>query len=84
MRCIIDVVYNHTSPDSVLLSQHPEYFYHKPDGSTGNRVGDWSDIVDLDYSNHDLWDYQIQTLCQWAQIVDGFRCDVASFVPVDF
>lgn len=84
MRCIIDVVYNHTSPDSVLLSQHPEYFYHKPDGSTGNRVGDWSDIVDLDYSNHGLWDYQIQTLCQWAQIVDGFRCDVASFVPVDF
>ena len=27
MRCIIDVVYNHTSPDSVLFEQHPEFFY---------------------------------------------------------
>jgi len=31
-----------------------------------------------------LWDYQIESLCQWAKIVDGFRCDVASFVPVSF
>ena len=50
MRCIIDVVYNHTSPDSVLSREHPEWFYHKPDGSFGNRVGDWTDIIDLDYS----------------------------------
>lgn len=54
MRCIIDVVYNHTSPDSVLASEHPEWFYHKPDGSFGNRVGDWTDIIDLDYSNPGL------------------------------
>ncbi len=41
MKCIIDVVYNHTSPDSVLAAEHPEWFYHKPDGSFGNRVGDY-------------------------------------------
>ncbi len=84
MLCIIDVVYNHTSPDSVLASEHPEWFYHKPDGSFGNRVGDWTDIIDLDYSNPALWDYQIETLKMWAQIVDGFRCDVAPLVPVEF
>ena len=84
MRCIIDVVYNHTSPDSVLASEHPEWFYHKPDGSFGNRVGDWTDIIDLDYSNPGLWDYQIETLKMWAQIVDGFRCDVAPLVPLAF
>lgn len=84
MKCIIDVVYNHTSPDSDLVKSHPEYFYKKADGSRGNRVGDWSDIVDLDYSNKQLWDYQIETLKQWAEIVDGFRCDVASFVPIEF
>ncbi|MBQ2244266.1 MAG: alpha-amylase, partial [Oscillospiraceae bacterium] len=43
MKCIIDVVYNHTSPDSWLVEHHPEWFYHKPDGSFGNHVGDWSD-----------------------------------------
>lgn len=84
MRCIIDVVYNHTSPDSWLVENHPEWFYHKPDGSFGNHVGDWSDIVDLDYTNRDLWDYQIETLKMWAEIVDGFRCDVAPLVPLAF
>lgn len=84
MKCIIDVVYNHTSPDSWLSVHHPEWFYHKEDGSFGNRVGDWTDIIDLDYSNRELWDYQIDTLKMWAEIVDGFRCDVASLVPLEF
>lgn len=84
MKCIIDVVYNHTSPDSTLTQEHPEFFYHKPDGSMGNHVGDWTDVVDLDYTYAELWDYQIESLKMWAGIVDGFRCDVASFVPVEF
>ena len=84
MKCMIDVVYNHTSPDSVLAKEHPEWFYHKEDGNFGNRVGDWTDIIDLDYSNKELWDYQIETLKMWAEYVDGFRCDVAPLVPIDF
>ncbi len=84
MKCIIDVVYNHTSPDSVLSKEHPEWFYKKEDGNFGNRVGEWTDIIDLDYNNKGLWDYQIETLRMWAEIVDGFRCDVAPIVPVDF
>ena len=84
MKCIIDVVYNHTSPDSWLAEHHPEWFYHKPDGSFGNRVGDWWDVIDLDYASPGLWDYQIETLKYWAGMVDGFRCDVAPLVPLDF
>ena len=84
MKVMIDVVYNHTSPDSVLWETHPEFFYKKPDGTPGNHVGDWTDVIDLDYSVPALWDYQIETLTRWAKLVDGFRCDVASFVPVAF
>ena len=84
MKCLIDVVYNHTSPDSVLWEQHPEWFYRRADGTPGNHVGDWTDIIDLDYTVSELWDYQIESLVGWARIVDGFRCDVASFVPVEF
>lgn len=85
MKCMIDVVYNHTSPDSTLTQEHPEFFYHKADGSMGNHVGDWTDVVDLDYAScRELWDYQIESLKMWAGIVDGFRCDVASFVDVEF
>ena len=84
MKVMIDVVYNHTSPDSVLFEQHPEFFYRRADGTPGNKIGDWTDVIDLDYSVPALWDYQIESLCMWAEIVDGFRCDVASFVPVEF
>ena len=84
MKVIIDVVYNHTSPDSWLQQNHPEWFYKKPDGSFGNHVGDWWDIIDLDYTQRELWDYQIETLQMWAKKVDGFRCDVATLVPLPF
>ena len=84
MKCMIDVVYNHTSPDSTLYREHPDFFYHNAQGRPGNKVGDWADVIDLDYGNTELWDYQIQSLYQWARLVDGFRCDVASLVPVDF
>lgn len=84
MKCIIDVVYNHTSPDSTLCREHPEFFYRTPEGGFGNRFGDWADVIDLDYGVRALWAYQIDTLRMWADIVDGFRCDVASLVPVDF
>ena len=84
MKCIIDVVYNHTSPDSVLAAGHPEFFLRDEMGRPTRRVAEWSDIVDLDYRNLDLWKYQIETLKIWAEIVDGFRCDVASSVPAAF
>ena len=84
MKVMIDVVYNHTSPDSTLAREHPEFFYRGPDGRPRNRVGDWSDVVDLDYGVPALWDYQIESLTRWAELVDGFRCDVASFVPAAF
>ena len=84
MKCIIDVVYNHTSPDSVLSVEHPEWFYRDENGKPKAKVEEWWDIVDLDYGNPGLWDYLIESLCYWAQYVDGFRCDVASFIPLDF
>ncbi|MBZ6526811.1 alpha-amylase [Aerococcaceae bacterium DSM 111021] len=85
MKVMIDIVYNHTSPDSILTNEHPDWFYKTAEGNFGNRVGDWSDIVDLDYKHPDLWDYQIETLKQWVKRgVDGFRCDVAPLVPIEF
>lgn len=84
MRCMIDVVFNHTSPDSVLAAEHPEWFHRRTDGTPRNRVAAWSDVIDLDYGNPALWDYLIDTLKFWGGMVDGFRCDVAPMVPVAF
>ena len=84
MKIMIDVVYNHTSPDAVLLEEHPEFYWRDALGNTGNKIGDWADVIDLDYRCPGLWEYQIESLKQWAALVDGFRCDVASFVPLEF
>jgi glycosidase len=82
---IMDVVYNHSSPDSVLARAHPEWFWKGAEGRPGPRIADWSDVADFDYSHEALWDYQIETLEKWARFgADGFRCDVASLVPVAF
>ena len=85
LQVMIDVVFNHTSHDSWLASHHPEWFYHNPSGKIAGKVEDWTDVVDLDYSHPELWSYLIETLKFWvAEGVDGFRCDVASLVPVEF
>ena len=83
---MIDVVYNHTSRDSVLLKTHPEWFYKNDEGEFANRIGDWSDVTDLDYTKDvALWDELIDILKYWAALgVDGYRCDVASFIPINF
>ncbi len=62
MKCIMDVVYNHTSPDSWLVKERREFFKKREDGSLDRGNDEWQDIVDLDYDNMELWDYQIETL----------------------
>jgi cyclomaltodextrinase / maltogenic alpha-amylase / neopullulanase len=84
MRLMIDIVINHTSRDSVLTKQHPDWFFRRSDGTFSNRVGDWSDITDLDYSVPGVREYFKEVLLHWARRVDGFRCDVAPMVPMDF
>lgn len=84
LKVMIDIVINHTSRDSILTVEHPDWFYHDEKGNFANRVGDWSDITDLDYNNKDVWAYMIDMLKYWAKRVDGFRCDVAPLLPIDF
>lgn len=85
MLVMMDVVYNHTAHDSVYLDQYPDYYYRKADGELGNKIADWSDIIDLDYQHKSLWEEQIKALEYWTELgVDGFRCDVAPLVPMAF
>ena len=84
LKVMIDIVINHTSRDSILTKEHPDWFYHNEKGDFANRVGDWSDITDLDYNKTEVWSYLTEMLIYWAQKVDGFRCDVAPLIPLDF
>ena len=84
LKLIIDMVFNHTAPDNVLVDTHPEYYYRR-NGKFANKVGDWSDIIDLETSREDTQEYLLSVLKYWVSIgVDGFRFDVASMIPLSF
>jgi hypothetical protein len=85
MKVMIDVVFNHTSHDSVLAKEHPEYFHQDGNGRPTTTVPEWSDVIDLKHPNPALSAYLLETLQGWVELgVDGFRCDVASLVPLKF
>jgi len=85
LKVMIDVVYNHTAHDSVLVREHPEWFHQDEQGVPMTTVPEWSDVIDLKHPNEGLSAYLIETLQGWARLgVDGFRCDVASLLPEEF
>ncbi len=84
-KVITDWVANHTAPDNHWMKAHPD-FYAKD--SIGNTIApfDWTDVRKLDYTNAELRDSMIDAMKFWVTEtgIDGFRCDVADEVPIDF
>lgn len=85
MKIIIDIVFNHTSRDSWIMNNHPEWMYKNKEGKFANKAGDWSDVYDLDTENDELVKYLIDTLDFYLSIgIDGFRFDVCSLLSHKF
>ncbi|MBE9466723.1 MAG: alpha-glucosidase C-terminal domain-containing protein [Bacteroidetes bacterium] len=86
MYVILDWVANHTSWDNNLITEHPEWYTHDTLGNIVSPVEDWTDVADLNYYNNELRTYMINALEFWLKKadIDGFRCDVAGMVPIDF
>lgn len=87
MYVILDWVANHTGWDHVWLKSHPEYYTKNEKGEITHTVGtDWSDVADLNYDNKEMRTEMLENMKYWLKEadVDGFRCDVAGMVPIDF
>jgi glycosidase len=87
MKIILDWVANHSSFDNVWVEDHKDYYNLDSLGNLQMPEGtDWSDVADLNYDNPDLRLAMIDALQFWVEEtgVDGYRCDVAGFVPTDF
>ena len=87
MGVILDWVANHTAWDNVWFKEHPDWYTHDSLGNIIYPPGtDWTDVADLDYNNKDMRAAMIDAMRFWVDSVgiDGFRCDVADQVPVDF
>lgn len=86
LKIIIDLVANHTSWDSKLIREHPEWFTKDGKGKIVSPNDDWTDVADLDYSRPELWDYMLGMMGYWVRDIgiDGYRCDVSELVPTEF
>jgi cyclomaltodextrinase / maltogenic alpha-amylase / neopullulanase len=86
MHVIIDWVANHTAWDNVWVKDHPDFYTKDSLGNFVPPVADWKDVIDLNYDNKEMRTYMIDAMKYWVTEcgIDGFRCDVASMVPLDF
>lgn len=84
-KVIIDWVANHTGWDHVWTKTNPEYYLKDADGSFHIASG-MDDIIELDFSKPELRMAMIDAMKFWVKEtnIDGFRCDLASWVELDF
>jgi len=85
MRVLLDWVANHSSWDNIWTEKHPD-FYKKDENGNFISPWDWSDVIAFDYGNNQLQHTMIEAMKFWVEQtdIDGFRCDMAGLVPVDF
>ncbi len=84
MKVILDWVGNHTSPDHIWAENNG---WHKRDSLGEMKVKyDWTDISEVEFENKDMRAAMKDAMMWWADTigVDGFRCDMAMLVPIDF
>lgn len=87
MYVILDWVANHTAWDNPLVTEHPDYYERDYKGDfRPTPWWDWSDIIDLDFNNPEVREYMTEAMKYWVEEanIDGYRCDVAGFVPLEF
>ncbi len=87
MYVILDWVANHSAWDNPLVDEYPEWYERDWKGDfRPTPWWDWPDIIDFDYNQPALRQYMTEALKYWVREVDidGYRCDVAGFVPTDF
>jgi glycosidase len=85
MKVIIDWVANHTGQDHVWTISSPDFYMQDAHGNFTERNG-WSDVIDLNYNNPRMRTAMIDAMRYWidAAGIDGFRCDMAHLVPLNF
>ncbi len=85
MKLIIDWVANHTGWDHHWTTEHPDW-YLKDEQGNFTQYHNWSDVIELNYDVKELRMGMIEAMKFWIKKydIDGFRCDMAHLVPLDF
>jgi len=85
-KVIIDWVANHTGWDHVWTKTHPEYYEKDPATNDFKMASGMDDIIELDFKNPALRKAMIDAMRYWITEcdIDGYRCDLAFWVELDF
>lgn len=87
LAVILDWVANHSAWDCDLVAEHPEWYARDWKGDfRPTPWWDWPDVIDFDYDQEGIRRYMTEAMKYWVREadIDGYRCDVAGFVPTDF
>ncbi len=86
MYVILDWVANHSAWDNDWARKHPDWYTQDSTGNMMPPVPDWHDVADLNYEKAGLRAAMMEAMAYWVREtdLDGFRCDVAEMVPMDF
>lgn len=86
MKVILDWVANHTAYDHHWTEEHPDWYTRDSLGNIISPVEDWSDVADLNYEAEGMPEAMQEEMIWWLKEcdIDGFRCDVAYMVPMEF
>lgn len=84
-KIIIDWVANHTGWDHVWTKTNPSYYKKNAEGKFYD-TNNWHDVIDLNYYDGAMRMAMIEAMKFWVDDcnIDGFRCDMAHLVPLDF
>ena len=86
MYVVMDWVANHTALEHPRVKQHPGWYTRDAAGELVHPMPEWKDVADLNFASAEMRREMIATMEYWVREVgvDGFRCDAAELVPLDF
>jgi glycosidase len=78
-------VANHTGWSHIWARTNPEYYILDQDENFCTASG-MEDVIELNYKNPNMRNAMIEAMKFWVleTDIDGFRCDLASWVEIDF
>ncbi|MBA2250162.1 MAG: 1,4-alpha-glucan branching protein [Chitinophagaceae bacterium] len=85
-KIIIDWVANHSGNDNVWMKDHPGFFCYDEATKEVLHPHGWEDVSKLNFDDPALQQAMIEAMRFWITTfdIDGFRCDMAHLVPLQF
>lgn len=84
-KVVLDWVANHTGWDHYWIRKNPDWYTQNAEGQIVYPET-WADVADLNFDDKDMKKEMLKAMEYWVKEfdVDGYRCDYAGGVPLEF